>query len=199
MSVYKAGTALATNGSVAVVGTGTAWVTAGVSGGLFSKGGVSEAIESVEDDTHLTLAQPWAGITSTSIYSILRDTANAADIVDLYDRLTVALRTLSLAGIHPNDLGTIAYRNTLTAGLGPTDKFIFLRAELSEDFEYYVWDGPVDEAWIGPYPVAIPPDAPTSGIVSSNASITDIIELSETAYDALTPGGSTVYFVTPDP
>lgn len=182
---YKTGTATTKNGSTQVVGIGTGWSTYKVRGGIFFRNGLSEIIESVEDDTHLTLAQPWSGGDGASNYSIMRSTSDAGDVVELHDRMVTALKTLALAGIKPDDLGTLAYRDTLTSGLTAESKFIFLHCELTYELEYYIWNGPKDESWRGPYPVAIPPEAPTSGVLSSNGSIANFISVSQVEYDAI--------------
>lgn len=61
------GTATATQGSAAVVGTGTNWGGTTAVGGVltFVGAGRPVAIKSVTDDTHLTLADPWPYATVT--------------------------------------------------------------------------------------------------------------------------------------
>lgn len=195
--VWKAGTATVSSGSAIVSGSGgTGWLTAAVAGGLFVRGGFTAVIESVESETALTLAQPWGGSSGSGTYAIQRATSEAADVVDLYDRLAKALITLSLAGIHPHGIGALAKRDSLV--LSNEDEFIFLRAELGQPFEYYVWDGPTDESWLGPFPVAIPGDDGTDGVQSSDNSVTDIITLTQAEYDLLTPDPTTFYIIKED-
>ncbi|AWJ92819.1 hypothetical protein Sp245p_23540 (plasmid) [Azospirillum baldaniorum] len=65
MSWYKVGRVAVTNGSAAVVGTGTKWAGKFKPGDLFALAGgafVPYEIVSVADDTHLTLATPFAGM-----------------------------------------------------------------------------------------------------------------------------------------
>ncbi len=195
-SVWTAGTAQVTNGSTALVGLGTGWESAAVGSGIFVMDGLCEIILSVEGELNATFANPWVGPDSAGNYSILRGFSDASNIVDLFDRLTKALKTLSMVSIKPNGVGTLAKRDSLV--LGDTDVYVFLHAELGEDFEYFVWDGPTDESWLGPYPVAIPPDAPTDGILSSNGSITNIIAVTQVAYDALSPPDPTTLYVIKD-
>jgi hypothetical protein len=148
MTIYTTGTVSVANGDAVVTGSGTAWAVALIGGGMFSSAGVSVPILSVDSDTSLTLAYAWPGTTATgAVYAIARENSEAADIVDLNDRLSRVLVTLSLVGITPNSSGTIAERDALTLAVG--DKgFLFLHAELGYDFEFYRWSG---SAWVGPF------------------------------------------------
>lgn len=92
---YKSGTASVTAGQRAVTGTGTAWLVSPNEpvvrpGDLFGRAGLWVPIESVTDNTHLTLAEDWSGATlNNSPYSIRfqadasRYTATARAIVEL--------------------------------------------------------------------------------------------------------------------
>ncbi|TJV70352.1 MAG: hypothetical protein E5X76_20165 [Mesorhizobium sp.] len=161
-SIYSTGTVSVTNGNAVVPGSGTAWAVALVTGGSFSCSGLSIPILSVESDTSLTLAYPWPGATAAgAAYAIQRDNSDAANVVDLYDKLTRVLLQLSLVGIHPNNSGSLAKRDALALGLDD-DNYLFLRAELGVEFAFYRWDGP-SLAWIGPFTVA---DAVAGGVSS---------------------------------
>ncbi|MQV98590.1 hypothetical protein GHK46_14990 [Sinorhizobium medicae] len=76
---YVTGTVSVTAGSAVVTGTGTAWATALIAGGLFgldSSNGNPVPILSVDSNTQLTLAKPWRGTTAAGqAYWIIRDTA----------------------------------------------------------------------------------------------------------------------------
>ncbi|WP_244563639.1 phage tail protein [Ensifer aridi] len=76
---YVTGTVSVTAGSAVVTGTGTAWQTALIAGGLFgldSSNGNPVPILSVDSDTQITLAKPWRGTTANGqAYWIIRDTA----------------------------------------------------------------------------------------------------------------------------
>ncbi|MDE4595902.1 pyocin knob domain-containing S74 family peptidase [Sinorhizobium meliloti] len=76
---YVTGTVSVTAGSAVVTGTGTAWATALIAGGLFgldSSSGNPVPILSVDSNTQLTLAKPWRGTTAAGQgYWIVRDTA----------------------------------------------------------------------------------------------------------------------------
>jgi hypothetical protein len=68
---YNAGTATVANGATAVVGVGTAWLSATAKDDFFRKAGYAVRIDSVTDDNHLTLAEPWPGTSlSGSTYEI---------------------------------------------------------------------------------------------------------------------------------
>ncbi|OBQ72404.1 hypothetical protein [Mesorhizobium loti] len=163
-SIYNTGTVTVTNGSAAVVGTGTGWAVSLVTGGTLNieAPGNPMPIAAVTDNTHLSGAVKWTGASGTYSYAIVREDSDAANVVDLYDKLTRVLVTLSLAGIHPNNSGSLAKRNALTL-TADDDNYLFLRAELGVEFAFYRWDGPT-LAWIGPFPVA---DAAAGGPVSS--------------------------------
>lgn len=73
MSQYTTGTVDVTNGSAAVVGTGTAFLANVTVGAVFTKSasGVPYVVGAVADDTHLTLSSNYAGTTESGIsYSI---------------------------------------------------------------------------------------------------------------------------------
>lgn len=193
--VYKTGTVTVTNGDTEVVGVGTAWTLSAVQGGMLVKDGYSAIVESVEDDTHLILANSWDKSTSSGVYAISYVGADAMSVVDLYQKMTNALRTLSLAGIHPDNIGTTAERTAYGGTLGAEDKKVFLHAVVGDDLVYYIWNGPESTSWIGPYPVAIPPDDPVDGIISSNESVTDIIQIDQPTYDALSPPNATTLYI----
>jgi hypothetical protein len=160
-SIYSTGTVSVTNGNAVVPGSGTAWAVALVTGGSFSCAGLSIPIVSVDSDTSLTLAYPWPGATAAgAAYAIQRDNSDAANVVDLFDKMSRVLQQLGLAGIHPDADGTIADRDAIT--LGVSDKgFIFLYAEPGHDLAFYRWSG---TAWQGPY--AVKGDAGTPGVGS---------------------------------
>ncbi|TPM92737.1 hypothetical protein [Mesorhizobium sp. B2-1-3A] len=187
-SIYSTGTVTVTNGSAAVVGTGTAWAVSLVTGGTLNieAPGNPMPIAAVADDTHLTGAVKWTGASGTYSYAIVREDSDAANVVDLYDKLTRVLITLSLAGIHPNNSGSLAKRNALTL-TADDDNYLFLRAELGVAFAFYRWDGPT-LAWVGPFTVA---NAVASGGVSSLVGGTGI------AVDATNPAVPVVSAVRP--
>ncbi|TPL30168.1 hypothetical protein [Mesorhizobium sp. B2-4-7] len=148
-SIYDTGTVTVTNGSAAVVGTDTGWAVSLVKGGTLyvEAPGNPMPIDVVTDDTHLTGAVKWTGADGTYNYAIVRESSDAASVVDLYDKLSRVLVTLSLAGIHPNASGTIAERNAIT--LSTSDEgFLFLHAEIGVAFAFYRWTG---TAWEGPF------------------------------------------------
>ncbi|WP_234836873.1 pyocin knob domain-containing protein [Sinorhizobium meliloti] len=109
---YVTGTVSVTAGSAVVTGTGTAWATALIAGGLFgldSSNGNPVPILSVDSNTQLTLAKPWRGTTAAGQgYWIIRDTAylqqqtvNAQALSTYIQRLDNAALT-ALAGLNPS-------------------------------------------------------------------------------------------------
>ncbi|MDW9573378.1 phage tail protein [Sinorhizobium meliloti] len=108
---YVTGTVSVTAGSAVVTGSGTAWATALIAGGLFgldSSNGNPVPILSVDSNTQLTLAKPWRGTTAAGQgYWIVRDTAylqqqtvNAQALSTYIQRLDNAALT-ALAGLTP--------------------------------------------------------------------------------------------------
>jgi len=70
MPLYTTGTATTTAGSKSVIGTGTAWTDAVPAGSILVLSGAYMEVESVEDDTHLTLVDD-AAATASGPYTIL--------------------------------------------------------------------------------------------------------------------------------
>ncbi|ASP98496.1 phage tail protein [Sinorhizobium meliloti] len=108
---YVTGTVSVTAGSAVVTGSGTAWATALIAGGLFgldSSNGNPVPILSIDSNTQLTLAKPWRGTTAAGqAYWIIRDTAylqqqtvNAQALSTYIQRLDNASLT-ALAGLTP--------------------------------------------------------------------------------------------------
>jgi len=94
---YKTGTVTVTAGSTSVIGNGTAWLLALVTGGLFCCAGMAVPC-TVIDDTHLELDYPWPGTTgSGKAYSIFRETAQAASAVVANDRLAELVNRIRLS------------------------------------------------------------------------------------------------------
>lgn len=69
MSQYTVGSVDVTNGSANIVGHGTSWLANVTIGSLFSalSSGVPYVVGNVVDDTHITLASPYAGTTASTI------------------------------------------------------------------------------------------------------------------------------------
>ncbi|MDX0425135.1 pyocin knob domain-containing protein [Sinorhizobium medicae] len=108
---YVTGTVSVTAGSAVVTGSGTAWATALIAGGIFgldSSNGNPVPILSVDSNTQLTLAKPWRGTTAAGQgYWIVRDTAylqqqtvNAQALSTYIQRLDNAALA-ALAGLDP--------------------------------------------------------------------------------------------------
>lgn len=92
MAWYKSGTVSVTNGSAAVVGVDTLWLTQAAAGDLFTLDGAKfYEVLSITDNTHLTLASVYTGTTlSAQSYAIIRNftsTTNAALALSLADMI----------------------------------------------------------------------------------------------------------------
>lgn len=130
--ISRAGRAILVPGSSSVVGDGTAWEIERCAGGMFSAYGQNIPIESVEDDTHLTLSYPWTGpnVPAGGTYSIWRATSDAADIVEASARLAETVRMLQ----------TGQFLNPTGYGSGTTAQRTRYDNE-DEGFFYYRTDG----------------------------------------------------------
>lgn len=101
-----------TNGSAAIVGTGTAWQIANVDGGtIFVQGeGNPLPLASIEDGTHATAAPEWTGATGTYSYALLRAAAFSEQLEansNIMSRLLVGLEAGTLYRYEANgDLRT---------------------------------------------------------------------------------------------
>lgn len=97
---YTIGTAAVQNGSAVVTGTGTGWETALIDGGVFFVGGGSYPILSVESETSLTLAMPYAGVDGSGLpYAIDRQRAAATSNIQMNDRLAHIIREIGIGNI----------------------------------------------------------------------------------------------------
>lgn len=94
ISDYRDGTVSLATGTRALVGDGTAWTAIGLqSGDMFMVGGFVALIETVVDDTHITLRDDWGGpsLPTGSSYSIKFSPDQSrvqASVVDLIRRLS---------------------------------------------------------------------------------------------------------------
>ncbi|WP_313522504.1 hypothetical protein [Shinella sp.] len=89
-SSYNTGTASVSNGSTAVTGQGTNWLTSGLQAGdIFVAGGMQAEIASVNSNTSITLADTWPGANRTG------DTYRARFVGDMTRGLTAMNAVLS--------------------------------------------------------------------------------------------------------
>ena len=112
-NIVKSGTVTVTQGSAQVTGRGTNLRTALVAGGTLIVAGLSALIESVEDETHLTLAMPWPGQTMRdAAYTIQRQRSTAASAIEANDRLAQVVRRIEAGTfLQPDAIGTRAQRS----------------------------------------------------------------------------------------
>lgn len=96
MAWYRGGSVAVTNGSTAVVGTGTIFSSQVKEGDIFFVGANKQdmyEIAAVVDDTHLTLHDPFAGTTATAAaYAIIQNFTNTptAELTSEYAALLAA-------------------------------------------------------------------------------------------------------------
>ena len=97
---YTTGVVTVQNGSAVVIGDGTGWETALIDGGVIFVGGGSYPILSVESETSLTLAMPYAGDDGSALlYAIDRQRAAATSNIQMNDRLAQIIREISIGNI----------------------------------------------------------------------------------------------------
>jgi len=98
---HTTGTITLTNGSPNIVGVGTDWQTAGIVGGMVFPvvAGNVLPILSVQSNTQMTAAVPWAGATGTYSYSLVRDTAYLQQLVENAELFTTIVREMRYASI----------------------------------------------------------------------------------------------------
>lgn len=149
MTIYNVGLIAVENGSTSIVGTSTTWQIDGVTAGDIVIKGMSYAIASVGDDTHLEIFPAYAGADESGLeYYIKRENSNAATALFVYDKLTQALAKLSLSAIYPEaGNGSLAERDALDPV--PATGEIWLRIEVGHELELYRkspsgWDGPFE-------------------------------------------------------
>lgn len=151
--IYDIGTVTLTNGSAEVTGDGTAWAINGVVGGVFSCGGMSVPIASVDDDETLTLAYPWPGSNASgAAYAISLINSQAADTIWANRHWSRVVGQALLAAIRPDASGTLAERDALNPMLDNGQWFA--RAEPPHDLEFYRkvpagWEGPFTTRGVG--------------------------------------------------
>jgi hypothetical protein len=191
-TVYSTGTATVTEGEVSVAGQGTAWAISLVTGGMFSLRGYSVPIEEVVSDSEITLAYAWPVESYVeSPYAISRETSEGTRAVWTNDRLATIIAKLALVGIHPQYSGPLEDRDAISPA--PETGEYFLRAEPGFDLEIY---RKTDSGWDGPFYLrGAAGDDGSDGIQSSNATVTNIIKITQAAYDALSPIDSTTLYI----
>jgi hypothetical protein len=113
---YSVGSITFTNGSRTVVGSGTAWL-ANVDAGMMMIN-PTVIVDSVTDNTHLTMRYPWGGVTGSGVAYTLQPTwdVNPAPIAALGSVATAAYVTV-VAGRVVVAIGNRAYFSG-TTGLG---------------------------------------------------------------------------------
>lgn len=146
-SLYEEGTITLVAGEAEVVGDGTAWLIAGVVGGMLCRDGYSVPIREVSTDGALVLAYGWPGADAEdAAYVISRDSALAADAQFATNALVKVIRDLSLSAIAPVGSGTLAERDA--ASPAPAVGEFWLQVELGTPLNLYRKEV---AGWSGPY------------------------------------------------
>lgn len=135
-TAYTDGTATITNGSVSVVGQGTSWRGLWPGDVVWSPvDGVDCRIDTIEDDTHLTLAAPWPGTSTTADPYEIRITPDTARMQEQTRRNLDQLSVLdsNSQGLFYNFLGS----STTDADPG-VGKIAFNNASLASATAIYI-------------------------------------------------------------
>ena len=102
ITAYNTGTASVANGSKAVTGSGTAWLDIGLTAGdvLWNVDGTaSQRIDTVTDNTHMTLVNNWGGTTLSGAAYEIRVTPPSASIAATVRALLELLSNGVLSGL----------------------------------------------------------------------------------------------------
>lgn len=196
---YVTGLATLVHGTASVVIDGAGLETAGIKGGLFSCRGYSVPMLEPTSETEFDLAYPWPGPDLEDVQYAIEPALNAAlTVVWANTNFQRLLAKLSLIGIIPDGSGTIAERNALDPV--PSPGYMWFHFEENERPALYKksesgWDGPVyfdGEA-------GSDGNDGTDGVQSSNGSVTDIVKLTLSEYEELSPpDAQTIYWIEAD-
>ncbi len=199
--VEKTGTVSLTTGSKVLSGTLTAFSAAAVSGGMLLVAGTlgAAAIASIESDTVGELELPWAGEdVIDAVYVIIRSTAAAARLTNAQDKLSDLINRLEGQVFFDFD----GFGEVLADRDAFDDEAKGFRFALLSDGDavLYVKASAASADWTDGVTIRGAPgidgDDGTDGVQSSNSSVTDIVALSQSAYDLLTPDAETFYIIT---
>lgn len=159
---YTSGTVDLVYGSTAVVGTGTAFETALVDGGMFVANGLSVPIASVESETELTLLKPWPGNTlDDQAYSIGLVTAVAASAIESNRRLGEIVARLDAGSfLQPDATGTLAERDAYD---GEAQGFIYVQSDV-DPFLVYIKQSATSADWSAGQPLRGNPGVGSGGL-----------------------------------
>lgn len=132
MTVYTDGTITLVQGSAAVIGGDTAWLTSIIVGGVIyveADGGNALPIASVDSDTSITAAMKWTGDSGTYNYSLVRDTASGRQTIRNSEALAEYLQGLNdpalaaLSGLTPAANKLAYYDSDSSAALATLTAF----------------------------------------------------------------------------
>ncbi len=195
---YSAGTVSVANGATSVIGTGTLWGSDAILPGdlLFDPAQPTvppQRVASVEGNGALTLAYGWPGTSMVSDAYEIRYVGNQERSTAQSRRYLELLGQLQPLGLQPRAFGEGADRDEYD---GAEAGFIFL--DLGDPWTLYIKETDADADWDAGQVVKGPKGDP-GNVDSSNGTVTDIIKISQAAYDALDPpAATTLYIITED-
>ncbi|CAD7055505.1 fusion protein [Pseudorhizobium halotolerans] len=163
-SFYRTGTVTLEQGSTAVVGNGTGWMLALISGGniLVEAIGNPLPIATVDSDTAITAELAWMGASGTYSYSIQRDTAYLKELDANSRNLSFMLSELRAGTIFKYDaVGTLAGRAMHDA---KPARFGYLVIIGVEEPEFYVKASDAAGDWAGPFNYGTGPVGPAPSL-----------------------------------
>lgn len=134
-STYTDGTAVCTNGSPNVVGTGTMWLNTILPGDFFwSPSGESVRILAVVDNTHITLAYNWPGATQVTGPYEIRFQADQGRVQETTRQLLERMQSGNLYAF----AGLSGMTDTIPYFTGPGAMGILTRQDLTNGVDYDV-------------------------------------------------------------
>lgn len=159
ISYYDIGFATVANGSTAVTGTSTQWLTALRENDVFvGADGRSARIASVNNATSLTLARAWPGASQTSGVYEVRVTPAPSEITASVRELLEKLR--QGLWLTPNATGTLAERAAFNSA---RRGFIYMQTDVNP-FLVYVKTTDASGAWSAGYAPQMGPAGPYTTI-----------------------------------
>lgn len=138
--IYDTGTISVNAGATAVTGVGTAWTTVGITpGDTFEAGGLIGLVESVTDNTHLTLTRAWPGASNLS-------GAGYQIVENSWQRSAISTAQRQIGRI-VNILNGTGYIYPVAAG-GTPDNSLGEDGQYAQDFDNEKWWKKVSGVWV---------------------------------------------------
>ena len=166
MALIRTGSVTVTAGSLTVTGVGTAWALESAADGTFFAQGLNAPIYSVDSDTQITLALPWAGPTqSGAAYAIQPPAAASTSLAAASARLAeMAKRVQNGSFLQPGGAGNAAHRAVYD---NEVEGFVYARNDVLDDILICV-KGAAAASWSS-Y-VSLKPTGGVQGLPGTNGS-----------------------------